>query len=97
MSEQAYVALAVAGTFAAVLLAGVTALTVARTRRSAHVLQSQLESAGIQAMHAGGVATFSERVIEPAITRFSSAAGRITPGAAADRAIEVFLAGPKRR
>jgi hypothetical protein len=25
------------------------------------------------------------------------AAGRITPGAAADRAIGIFLAGPKRR
>ena len=51
MSEQAYVALAVAGTFAAVLLVGVTAVTVSRTRRSAHVLQSQLESAGVQAVH----------------------------------------------
>src|SRR6185436_17079544 len=79
MSEQAYVAFAVVGTFAAVLLAGVTAVTVSRTRRSAHVLQSQLESAGIQAGHAGAVASFSERVIEPAITRFSSAAARITP------------------
>ena len=79
MSDQAYIALAVAGTFAAVLLAGVTAVTVSRTRRSGHVLQSQLESAGIQAVHAGGGASFSERVIEPAITRFSSSAVRITP------------------
>ena len=69
MSEQAYVALAVAGTFAAVLLIGVTAVTVSRNRRSAHVLQSQLESAGVQAVHAGAGASFSERVIEPAITR----------------------------
>jgi len=79
MSEQAYVAFAVAGTFAAVLLAGATVVTVSRTRRSAHVLQSQLESAGIQAVHAGAGASFSERVIEPAITRFSGAAARITP------------------
>jgi Flp pilus assembly protein TadB len=79
MSEQTYVAFAVAGTFAAVLLVGFTVVTVSRTRRSAHVLQSQLESAGIQAVHAGAGASFSERVIEPAITRFSSAAARITP------------------
>jgi len=70
MSEQAYVAFAVVGTFAAVLVAGVTAVTVSRTRRSAHVLQSQLESAGIQAVQAGSVASFSERVIEPAINLF---------------------------
>jgi tight adherence protein C len=98
MSDQAYVALAVAGTFAAVLLAGVTALTVARTRRSAHVLQSQLESAGIQAMHAGGVATFSERVIEPAIARFSGAAARITPaGLRRGIARRLVLAGSSGR
>jgi len=98
MSEQAYVAFAVVGTFAAVLLAGVTAVTVSRTRRSTHVLQGQLESAGIQAIHAGGVATFSERVIEPAITRFSGAAARITPaGLRRGIARRLVLAGSSGR
>lgn len=79
MSEQMYLLVGVFGTFLVVLLAGATMISVSRSRRSAQVLQGQLESAGISVSPHGAVASFSERVVAPAISRFSNAAARITP------------------
>jgi tight adherence protein C len=79
MSEQVYLLVGVVGTFVVVLLAGATMVTVSRGRRSAQVLQGQLESAGIAVAHHGAAASFSERVLAPAIARFSQTAARITP------------------
>ncbi|HYZ12837.1 MAG TPA: type II secretion system F family protein [Actinomycetota bacterium] len=79
MSEQMYLLVGVFGTFLVVLLAGATMISVSRNRRSAQVLQGQLESAGISVSPHGAVASFSERVVAPAISRFSTAAARITP------------------
>jgi tight adherence protein C len=107
MSDQAYLAIGVLGTFLAVALTGVTMITVSRGRRSAHVLQGQLESAGIQVAHHGAAASFSERVVAPAVARFSHLAARVTPaglrkgvarrlvlaGSAGRWTAEVFLAG----
>lgn len=107
MSDQAYLVMGVFGTFLAVVLTGVTMITVSRGRRSAHVLQGQLESAGLQVAHHGAAASFSERVVAPAVARFSQAAARVTPaglrrgvarrlvlaGSAGRWTAEVFLAG----
>src|ERR687892_832121 len=79
MSEQMYLLVGVFGTFLVVLLAGATMISVSRSRRSAQVLQGQLEGAGISVSPHGAVASFSERVVAPAISRFSMAAARITP------------------
>src|SRR5688572_24171722 len=79
MSEHAYLVMGVFGTFFAVVFTGVTIITVSRGRRSTHVLQGQLESAGIAVAHHGAAASFSERVVAPAIARFSQGAARITP------------------
>src|ERR671918_1726329 len=79
MSEQMYLLVGVFGTFLVVLLAGATMISVSRSRRSAQVLQGQLESAGISVSPHGAVASFSERVVAPAISRFSTVAARITP------------------
>ncbi len=79
MSEQMYLLVGVFGTFLVVLLAGATMISVSRNRRSAQVLQGQLESAGISVSPHGAVASFSERIVAPAISRFSTAAARITP------------------
>jgi tight adherence protein C len=79
MSEQAYVIAAVVGTFVGVLLAGMTVVTVSRSRRSAHVLKSNLEAAGLTVGNGGAAGSLSERIIEPAIARFSRRASRLTP------------------
>jgi tight adherence protein C len=79
MSDQAYLVIGVFGTFLAVALTGVTMIAVSRGRRSAHVLQGQLESAGFHVAHHGAAASFSDRVVAPAVARFSHAAARITP------------------
>lgn len=107
MSEHAYLVMGVFGTFIAVVLTGVTMITASRGRRSVHVLQGQLESAGIQVAHHGAAASFSERVVAPAVARFSQVAARVTPaglrrgvarrlvlaGSAGRWTAEVFLAG----
>ncbi len=107
MSDQAYILIGVFGTFLAVAVTGVTMITVSRGRRSAHVLQGQLESAGFQVAHHGAAASFSDRVVGPAVARFSHAAARITPaglrrgvarrlvlaGSSGRWTAEVFLAG----
>ena len=79
MSEQMYLLVGVFGTFLVVVLAGATMISVSRSRRSAQVLQGQLESAGISVSPHGAVTSFSERVVAPAISRFSRTAARITP------------------
>lgn len=81
MSDQAYVAASVAGTFVAVLLAGMMFVTVSRSRRSAHVLKSNLESAGVTVGQGGAAGSMSERIIDDAITGFSRWASRVTPAA----------------
>jgi hypothetical protein len=67
MSEQAYVITSVVGTFVAVLLAGMMFVTVSRSRRSAHVLKSNLEAAGVTVGNGGAAGSLSERIMEPAI------------------------------
>lgn len=79
MSEQTYLFIGVLGTFVAVLLVGISATAVGRSRRSAHVLQGHLESAGLQVAGSGVAASFSERVVAPAVAAFSGAAAKITP------------------
>jgi tight adherence protein C len=74
-----YLLVGVFGTFLVVLLAGATMISVSRSRRSAQVLQGQLESAGISVGPHGAVASFSDRVVAPVISRFSQTAARITP------------------
>jgi tight adherence protein C len=107
MSDQAYLFAGVFGTFLVVALTGVTMIAVSRGRRSADVLQGQLESAGIQVARHGAAASFSDRVVAPAVGRFSHAAARITPaglrrgvarrlvlaGSSGRWTAEVFLAG----
>jgi tight adherence protein C len=98
MSEQAYLIMGVFGTFVVVLLTGLTVMTVSRGRRSVHVLQGQLESAGIQVAHHGAASSFSDRVVAPAIARFSQAAARITPaGLRKGVARRLVLAGSSGR
>ena len=79
MFEQTYVAVAVGGTFLAILLVGVVVSAASRGRRSTQVLQAQLESAGVGAPLGRSGGSFSERVIGPAVARFTRLAGRITP------------------
>jgi tight adherence protein C len=79
MFEKTYEIASVAGTFLAVLVGGLTFDSVSRRRRSAHVLKSQLEAAGVPVGRGRGAESFSERVLEPAIARFSRAASRLTP------------------
>jgi tight adherence protein C len=94
MSEQTYLLVGVFGTFLVVLLAGATMISVSRSRRSAHVLQGQLESAGVSVSPHGAVTSFSERVVAPAISRFSQTAARITPaGLRSGVARRLVLAG----
>jgi len=107
MSDMAFLIIGVFGTFLAVALTGVTMIAASRGRRSAHVLQGQLESAGIQVARHGAAASFSDRVVAPAVARFSHAAARITPaglrrgvarrlvlaGSSGRWTAEVFLAG----
>jgi tight adherence protein C len=98
MSDQAYLLIGVFGTFLAVAVTGVTMITVSRGRRSAHVLQGQLESAGFHVAHHGAAASFSERVVAPAVARFSHAAARITPaGLRRGVARRLVLAGSSGR
>src|SRR5688572_12277316 len=79
MSDQAFLIIGVFGTFLAVALTGVTVITVSRGRRSAQVLQGQLESAGIHVASHGAAASFSERVVAPGVARFSHMAAKVTP------------------
>jgi tight adherence protein C len=79
MFEQTYAIAAVAGTFLAVLLSGLMFVSVSQSRRSARVLKRHLETAGVTVGGTGATPSFSERVFEPAITRFSRAASRLTP------------------
>src|SRR5687768_8489030 len=98
MSEQAYVLIAVFGTFLTVLASAATAVKVSSSRRSAHVLQGQLESAGIQVASSSAAGSFFDRVLAPAIERFSRAAARITPaGLRAGVARRLVLAGSSGR
>ena len=98
MSDQAYVMLAVLGTFLAVLLTGAAVARASRSRRSARVLQGQLESAGVQVAPSTADASFSQRVVVPAIATFSRAAARITPsGLRAGVARRLVLAGSSGR
>ena len=79
MFEQTYVALAVGGTFFAILLVGVAMSAASRNRRSTQVLQGQLESAGVGVPYYRSGTGFSERVVGPAVARFTKLAGRVTP------------------
>src|SRR3990172_4007224 len=80
MFEQTYVALAVGGTFFAILLVGVAVSAASRTRRSTQVLQGQLESAGVGVPYDRSGTGFSERVVGPAVARVTKPAGGEPPG-----------------
>ena len=79
MPDQAYVALAVGSTFLAILLVAAVVAMVSRGRRSVHVLQSQLETAGVGMAPDGSAVSFSDRLLVPTVAAFSRAAARITP------------------
>jgi tight adherence protein C len=79
MSEQMYVTASVGGTFLTVLLVGRAFVTMSQRRQTAQVLRGQLESAGVPVGRGRAAESFSQRVLEPAIARFSRAASRLTP------------------
>ena len=98
MSEQTYVIASVVGTFFTVLLVGLTFVNVSRSRRSAQVLKGQLEAAGVTVGPGGGAGSFYDRVLEPAIARFSRGASRLTPaGLRRGVSRRLVLAGSSRR
>ena len=97
MSDVTFLALAVAGTFAAVAFASYSLAAASRGRRSAQVVQMHLESAGASVLSAPRGDSLSERVLEPGFGRLASALIRRTPGGmvkALDR--KVALAGEPR-
>ena len=97
MSDIAFLALAVAGTFAAVAFVSYTLAAASRGRRSAQVVQMHLESAGASVASAPRGSSLSQRVLEPGFGRLASAVTRLTPGGmvkALDR--KVALAGEPR-
>lgn len=94
MSDLAYLVLAVVGTFVAVLLGSTRLFLSAHGRRSSRVLQAQLEGAGISVAPRAHRLSFSDRVMEPFLSRLARLARRITPaGMRESAARKLLLAG----
>jgi tight adherence protein C len=94
MSEQTYLVIGVIGTFVTVLLVAARVVISAPSKHAAAVLRSQLENAGIDVGRGGGVHSFGERVVDPALQGVSSRISRITPIRIRDRvAKKLALAG----
>jgi tight adherence protein C len=79
MSEQVYLFLAVTGTFAVVTLCGIRFMVGRQGRRAAAVLESHLQSAGIDLAERRSDGSFGDRVVAPAISRLSTLISRYTP------------------
>jgi tight adherence protein C len=93
MSDQLYLLVAVGGTFAAVVCAGVAWLVMAKTRRPSAVLQAQLQSAGIVAPPRSDV-TPGSRVMGQTVSGLANMASRVAPRGARERtAHQLVLAG----
>src|SRR5215510_11385801 len=84
MSDQIFLAMAVVGTFLAVLLARVAWVAGSKQRQPSQVLQAQLHSAGV-AMPGETSARFSERVVGPIASALANLAARLTPAGARDK------------
>ena len=93
MSDQIFLAMAVVGTFLAVLLARVAWVAGSKQRQPSQVLQAQLHSAGV-AMPGETSARFSERVVAPVASALANLAARLTPAGARDKiADKLVMAG----
>jgi tight adherence protein C len=98
MSEQTYLLVAVAATFATVLLVVTRVVVTSPSRRASAVLQSHLETAGVDVtMGRGESESFGARVVTPALDSVSSSISRITPVGMRDAvARKLSLAGNPR-
>ncbi|HET9250166.1 MAG TPA: type II secretion system F family protein [Actinomycetota bacterium] len=93
MSDRVFLAMAVLGTFVAVLLSRVAWMASSRSREPSQVLEAQLHSAGV-ALPAGPSERFSERVVAPIAGVLARLAARLTPAGAQDKiAGKLVLAG----
>jgi len=89
-----YLALAVAGTFAAVVAAAFTLRVSAQSRRPVQVLETQLRQAGVNIRQQTLQRPFVERVMGPMVSALASLAGHLAPSGARDRiANKLVLAG----
>jgi tight adherence protein C len=96
-SEQTYLWIGVASTFATVVLVGVRLITTSRTRQASAVLQGHLQTAGIAVTASGDAPGVGQRVIKPAIGRLAAWIRRVTPvGMRDDVARKLSLAGQPR-
>ncbi len=94
MSDHVYLIVGVTGTFVAALLAGLTFITTSRARRPAQVLQTQLQTAGVDLQALRRDAPFGERVVSPFVGGLSRLIVRLTPAGARDKiAHKLVLAG----
>ena len=93
MSDQLFLAMAVVGTFLAIVLARVAWVTGSKQRQPTQVLQAQLHSAGVT-MPGQTSARFSERVVAPVSSGLANLAARLTPAGARDKiADKLVMAG----
>jgi tight adherence protein C len=93
MSDPLFLWVAVAGTFATVLSAGVAWALSARERRPGEVLEAQLQSAGVQVSVPERV-DVSKRLVAPMASGLAAIALRLTPAGARDKlARKLVLAG----
>jgi tight adherence protein C len=79
MSEQAYLVIAVVGTFVSTILIGMRMAVSRQGRRAAVVLEGHLQSAGIAVSPRRSDGSFGERVVTPGISRVTSLLSRYTP------------------
>ena len=94
MSEQAYLVLAVIGTFASTVLIGMRVIVARQARRAATVLEGHLQTAGVALPVGGAGETFEARVVRPAASRISALFARYTPVGSRDAvAKRLTLAG----
>jgi tight adherence protein C len=84
MSDQAYLVLAVGGTFATAVLVGMRMVVARQSRRAAAVLEGHLETAGVVLPVNRGDGSFGDRVVSPTVSRLSSLISRYTPTGARD-------------
>lgn len=93
MFDQAYLMLAVGGTFVAVVSGGVAWLAAARGRRPTEVLQAQLNSAGI-AMPTRPDHVLTGHIVEQTVTGLATIATHVAPkGVGEKTAHKLVLAG----
>jgi tight adherence protein C len=79
MSEQAYLVLAVVGTFVTTILIGMRMVVARQGQRAAAVLEGHLQTAGIAVSPRRADGSFGERVVTPNVARLTSLVSRYTP------------------